>query len=54
MPQVKVTIMSKVKLCLKLCFSITTEANLCKKTDIKVSMNICAKYNYNLSIEQVL
>ena len=28
MPKVKVTIMSEVKLCLKLCCSSTTEANL--------------------------
>ena len=30
MPKVKVTIRSEVKLCLKLCISLTTEANLMK------------------------
>ena len=30
MPKVKVTVMSEVKLCLKLCCSLTTEANLMK------------------------
>ena len=42
MPKVKVTIMSKVKLCLKLCFSSITEANLMKlHKKIKDNEKVC-------------
>ena len=42
MPKVKVTIMSKVKVCLKLCFSLTTKANLMKlHRKIKDNERVC-------------
>ena len=42
MPKVKVTIMSEVKLCLKLCCSSTTEANLIKlHRKIKHNEKVC-------------
>ena len=42
MPKVKVTIMSEVKLCLKLCCSLTTEANLMKlHRKIKHNEKLC-------------
>ena len=42
MPKVKVTIRSKVKLCLKLCCSLTTEANLMKHhRKIKHNEKVC-------------
>ena len=42
MPKVKVTIRSEVKLCLKLCCSLTTEANLMKlHRKIKHNEKVC-------------
>ena len=42
MPKVKVTVRSKVKLCLKLCCSYTTEANLIKlHRKIKHNEKVC-------------
>ena len=42
MPKVKVTIGSDVKLCLKSCFSYTTEANLMKlHRKIKHNEKVC-------------
>ena len=42
MPKVKVTIRSKVKLCLKLCCSYTTEANMMKDDRmIKHNEKVC-------------
>ena len=42
MPKVKVTIRSEVKLCLKLCCSYTTEANLIKlHRKIKYNEKVC-------------
>ena len=42
MPKVKVTIRSEVKLCPKLCFSYTTEANLMKlHRKIKHNEKVC-------------
>ena len=45
-PKVKVTIRSKVKLCLKLCCSLTTEANLMKlHRKIKHNENVCCAHD---------
>ena len=45
-PKVKVTIRSKVKLCLKLCCSYTTEANLMKlHRKIKHNESVCRAYD---------
>ena len=45
MPKVKVTIRSKVKLCLKLCCSQTTEANLMKlHRKIKHNEKVCCAH----------
>ena len=42
MPKVKVTIRSKVKLCLKLCCSLTAEANLMKlHRKVKHNEKVC-------------
>ena len=42
MPKVKVTIRSEVKLCLKLCCSLTNEANLIKlHKKIKHNVKVC-------------
>ena len=46
MPKVKVTIRSKVKLCLKLCCSYTTEAILMKlKRKIKHNKKVCRAHD---------
>ena len=46
MPKVKVTIRSKVKLCLKLCCSKTTEANLMKlHRKIKHNEKVCRAHD---------
>ena len=46
MLKVKVTIMSKVKLCLNLCFSLTTEANLMRlQREIKDNEKVCGAHD---------
>ena len=46
MPKVKATIRSKVILCLKLCCSLTTEANLMKlHRKIKHNENVCCAHD---------
>ena len=47
-PKVKVTIGSKVKLCLNLCCSYTTEANLIKlHRKIKHNEKVCHAYDFS-------
>ena len=46
MPKVKVTIRSEVELCLKLCCSLTTEANLMKlHRKIKHNEKVCCAHD---------
>ena len=48
MPKVKVTIRSKVKLCLKLCCSDTTEANLMKlHRKVKHNEKVCHTHDFD-------
>ena len=54
MPKVKVTIRSKVKLCLKLCCSLTTEANLMKlHRKIKHNEKVCHTHDLGQGGDQV-